>query len=299
MRLDSFDLNLLVAFDVLMQERSVTRAAHRLNVTQSAMSASLKRLRTSFADEILAQHGKSMIPTSFALALQPEISAKIAELRAIIARQGRFDPAVSDRQFRIAASDYVTTVLMGPLLAALADEAPSIGFTFDLPGPSSQTALANGALDLLLTPENFVHPDHPAEPVFDERHVVAAWTGNPLAGGPLGKSAFAQAGHVAVRVAGRYTFAEDWFHRQRIERRIEVYAPSFIQAPFLVPGTMRLCVMHERLARYMQAILPLAILEMPFPVPPMHEMMQYHAAREGDPALQWLRRRIREAALRH
>ena len=296
MRLDNFDLNLLVVFDVLMQEQSVTKAANRLNVTQSAMSASLKRLRGSFQDDILAQHGKKLIPTPFALALQPEIAEKIFQLRALIARQGRFDPRRSERHFRIAASDYVTTVLLAPLVNALLSEAPGIGFTFELPGSASQDSLANGELDLLLTPEVFVHPDHPCELVFEENHVTVSWAGNPLAETGLSEQAFTEAGHVAVSVGRKFTFAEQWFRSEGIERRIVVRAPSFIQAPHLVPETMLLCVMHERLAKYMAERLPLRIVQTPFAIPPMREMMQFHATREADPGLSWLRERIRKAA---
>jgi len=296
MRLDNFDLNLLVAFDVLMQEKNVTRAANRLNVTQSAMSASLKRLRESFQDDILTQHGKKMIPTPFASAMQPEVAAKLSELRALIARQGRFNPASSERTFRIAASDYITTVLLVPLLKDLAEEAPAIRFTFEQPGPASQIALANAEIDLLLTPEIFVHPDHPYEPVFEENHVTVCCKDNPLAEQGLTPRTFTDAGHVGVSVSRKSTYAEEWFEKRGVERRIEVLAPSFIQAPFLVPGTMRICVMHERLALFMAERLPLHILEVPFSIPPMQEVMQFHGTRKADPGLLWLRSRIAEKA---
>jgi len=296
MRLDNFDLNLLVAFDVLTQEQNVTRAANRLNVTQSAMSASLKRLRESFQDDILTQHGKKMIPTPFASAMQPEVAAKLSELRALIARQGRFNPASSERTFRIAASDYITTVLLVPLLKDLAEEAPAIRFTFEQPGPASQIALANAEIDLLLTPEIFVHPDHPYEPVFEENQVTVCCKDNPLAEQGLTPRTFTDAGHVGVSVSRKSTYAEEWFEKRGVERRIEVLAPSFIQAPFLVPGTMRICVMHERLALFMAQRLPLHILEVPFAIPPMQEVMQFHGTRKADPGLLWLRSRIAEKA---
>ena len=296
MRLDNFDLNLLVAFDVLTQEQNVTRAANRLNVTQSAMSASLKRLRESFQDDILTQHGKKMIPTPFASAMQPEVAAKLSELRALIARQGRFNPASSERTFRIAASDYITTVLLVPLLKDLAEEAPAIRFTFEQPGPASQIALANAEIDLLLTPEIFVHPDHPYEPVFEENHVTVCCKDNPLAEQGLTPRTFTDAGHVGVSVSRKSTYAEEWFEKRGVERRIEVLAPSFIQAPFLVPGTMRICVMHERLALFVAERLPLHILEVPFAIPPMQEVMQFHGTRKADPGLLWLRSRIAEKA---
>ncbi|GGD46284.1 LysR family transcriptional regulator [Erythrobacter arachoides] len=296
MRLDNFDLNLLVAFDVLLQELNVTRAAERMNVTQSAMSASLKRLREGFQDEILTQHGKRMIPTPFAMALHPEIATTISELRSLIARKGSFQPERSDRRFRIAASDYITTVLLTPLLQDLATLAPSVSFEFTLPGPASQARLANGELDLLLTPQTFAHPDHPLQTIFTEDHVVVACARNPLANGALDAAAFVSAGHVGVSISGRYTFAEDWFQMNGVERRIEVHVPSFVQAPFMVPGTQRLCVMHERLARFMAARLDLVTFAIPFPIPPMTEIMQFHATRKEDPGLSWLRTHIARMA---
>src|SRR6187399_1621281 len=102
MRLDGFDLNLLLAFDTLLEERHVTRAAQRLSITQSAMSASLNRLRDALGDPILVQHGKTMVPTPHALALVPEVSSAIAALRRLIQPRAGFDPATSSRVFRIA-----------------------------------------------------------------------------------------------------------------------------------------------------------------------------------------------------
>jgi DNA-binding transcriptional LysR family regulator len=194
-------------------------------------------------------------------------------LRALIARQGRFDPLHSERVFRIAASDYITTVLFAPLMKSLVHEAPSLRFVF-------------------------VHPDHPYELVFEERHVTVPDAENPMVDHQMSRSTFVNLGHVGVSVARKHTFAERWFNRQGVKRRIEVRAPSFIQAPFLLPGMMRLCVMHERLAHYMAKRLPLKVMETPFPFPPMLEMVQFHATREADPGLLWLRRKIAETALR-
>jgi DNA-binding transcriptional LysR family regulator len=99
LRLDKFDLNLLVAFDVLIEERSVTRAAKRLNLTQSAMSGALRRLRDAFSDEILVQQGKKMFPTAAALALAPEVTAVVADLRRLMAQGLAFNPLTSERLF--------------------------------------------------------------------------------------------------------------------------------------------------------------------------------------------------------
>lgn len=296
MRLDRFDLNLLVAFHLLMEERSVTAAARRLNVTQSAMSASLKRLREAFQDEILVMHSKTMVPTPRALTLAPEVERAIVMLRGLISSTAQFDPATSDRSFRIAASDYITTVLIVPLCRDLVREAPSIRFDISLPTEETSHRLAKGEFDLALTPHEFVDPQHPTELLLEESHVVVGWDANPLLAGPLTLEQFAAAGHVAVQIVGRNTFIENVLAQQGIVRRIEVVAPSFIQVPWLLPGTMRLALMHGRLARLMAPELSLKVVPCPFEVPRMREVMQYHSTRERDEGLSWLRAKLRAMA---
>ncbi|MEO6093846.1 MAG: LysR family transcriptional regulator [Novosphingobium sp.] len=298
MRLDNFDLNLLVAFDILLQERNVTRAANRLNVTQSAMSAALKRLREALHDEILVQHGKAMIPTPNALALAPEVSATISQLRSLISARTGFDPASSTRRFRIAASDYITTVLLVPLLRVIAREAPLVTLDVSLPTETCAARLGDGGLDLFLTPEEFTQAEQPRELIFEEHFVVVGWSGNPVMRKPLTEAAFAASGHVDVRIDGRTTFVDNALRGLAVERRIELTAPSFLQAPFMLPETSRIALMHERLARMMAPALSLTIAAPPFPIPPMREMMQFHATRANDPGLIWLRNSIREIAAR-
>jgi DNA-binding transcriptional LysR family regulator len=228
MRLDNFDLNLLVAFEVLLEERSVTRAAKRLNVTQSAMSAALKRLRESFQDELLILHGKKMIPTQHALTLAPEVSTTLMRLKTLIATGTGFDPATSKRRFQINASDYITTVLLVPLIEHLQIEAPEIRLNLSLPNQD--------------------------------------------------------------------TYIEAILRKLAPDRRIDVAAQSFIQVPWLLRGTNRLAVMHERLARVTQPVFDLAIVDLPYDLSPMREMMQHHVSRTRDAGLTWLRQKILQFA---
>ncbi|MBB5732843.1 DNA-binding transcriptional LysR family regulator [Altererythrobacter atlanticus] len=288
-------MNLLVAFDVLMEERSVTAAARRLNVTQSAMSAALSRLRHSFQDELLVLHGKRMIPTQHALTLAPEVSGAITRLRGLIASGTAFDPATSRRTFRIDASDYVTTVLLAPLIVLLQKEAPGIGLELSLPGDESRERLDNGEIDLILTPREFMDDVHPRELLFVERHVVAGWAGNPRLR-DLDYSVFLESGHVAVRISQQDTYIEAVLSKIAPGRRIEIVAQSFIQVPWLIHGTERLAVMHERLALAFRDLHSLRICDPPFELPLMREMMQYHSTRENDSGLAWLRRRLKEFA---
>lgn len=298
MRLDSFDLNLLVVFEILLEERSVTRAAERLNVTQSAMSAALKRLRESFQDELLVLHGKRMVPTQHALTLAPEVGAALLRLRSLIATGTGFDPVTSKRRFHIDASDYITTVLLVPLIGILQEEAPGVRLDLSLPSTESNRRLDNGEIDLLITPEEFLESDHPRELVFEERHVVVGCRGNPAMHRPMSPDTFLASGHVAVRIFGRDSFIENVLSRLVPERRIEVIAQSFIQVPWLLRGTRRLAVMHERLAKVSAPVFDLAFCDAPFPLPIMHEMMQHHVTRSNDAGLGWLRSRLKMFAIR-
>jgi LysR family nod box-dependent transcriptional activator len=293
MRLDHFDLNLLVAFDVLLEERSVTRAARRLNVTQSAMSAALKRLREAFQDELLVLHGKRMVPTPHALTLAPEVGTAIARLRSLIATGTGFDPATSKRRFRVDTSDYITTVLLAPLIGILHEQAPGIRLDLALPSSDSNRRLEDGEVDLLITPDEFMEPDHPRELLFEERHVVVGWKGNPIFAGELTVDSYLASGHVAVRIFDRDTFIESILSKQAPDRQIEVIAQSFIQVPWLLRGTSRLSVMHERLARVAAPVFDLAFADAPFVLPVMREMMQYHVTRSSDAGLVWLRDRLK------
>ncbi len=296
MRLDNFDLNLLVAFNVLMEERSVTAAARRLNITQPAMSAALKRLRNSFQDELLVQNGKKMFPTPHALALAPEVDATLIRFRSLIATGTVFDPRTSKRQFKIVTSDFITTVLLVPLIRTLHEEAPGIRLDLTLPTPDTSELIERGVADLTISPEQFMDGDHPREKIFDERLVVVGCRSNPVLEGRMSLDQFLGCGHVSVRIAGRDTFIEDALAKVIPDRRVEVTAQSFIQVPWLLRNTNRLAVMHERLARVCADPLSLRIADTDFDLPAMREMMMYHSTRSKDEGLAWLRRKLIEVA---
>ena len=121
MRFKGLDLNLLVAFDVLMATRSVSRAAERLHLSQPAMSAALARLRDYFGDELLVLQGKRMHPTAFADDLMPQVRDCLQRVESMLATSPNFDPATSQRSFTIVTSDYVLASIIVPLVAELSD----------------------------------------------------------------------------------------------------------------------------------------------------------------------------------
>ncbi|KAH2840774.1 hypothetical protein KXW36_001244, partial [Aspergillus fumigatus] len=161
MRFKGLDLNLLQALDVLIEKGSVTRAAEMLHVSQPAISAALGRLRQHFDDALLVQHGKQMIPTPFALQLQPGLKTVLGELDALVSTPARFDPARSTREFRLMTSDFILISVLGDLLPHIEKSAPGVRLTVIPPLDQAVQMLEAGEIDLLITPSNYVSHHHP------------------------------------------------------------------------------------------------------------------------------------------
>jgi LysR family nod box-dependent transcriptional activator len=298
MRFKGLDLNLLVVFDVLLEVRSVSKAAERLNLSQPAASAALARLRTYFGDEILVLHGKRMHPTAYAESLLPQVQECLQGVEALIATSTRFDPLVSHRTFNLVASDYITAAVIAPLIRRLTTTAPNVRVEIILPDAQAGAHLDQGRIDMLITPADFILDEHPAELLLEEQHVIAGWKDNPIFGRAITEEDIFACGHVAVRMGGTRTatFGDKQLEILGKRRRVEVTAASFTIVPWLLIETPRLAVMHRRLAKAMAAYFPIAYAEMPFEFPVMREMMQFHRARTTDGALQWLREELRHIA---
>lgn len=299
MRFNGLDLNLLLALQVLLEERNVTRAARRLNISQPAMSAALARLRDYFQDDILIAQGRQMLPTAQALALAEPVRRMLGELDQLLTSTAVFDPATSQRTFRLVASDYITASLVGPLLQRFTVIAPKLRLEIMLPCEEAAQLVMEGQADLIITPEDFMDPEHPAELLCEERQAVVGWKDNPALDGAISAVDFERLGHVAVHVGSNQvpSFADRQLERMGSARRVEVTCGCFTMVPWLLCGTQRLAVMHERLALQMAALFPLAPSPLPFEFPVMREMIQYHKAREADEGLRWLRLQLtRQAA---
>jgi DNA-binding transcriptional LysR family regulator len=299
MRFKGLDLNLLVAFDALIELRSVTRAAERLHLSQAAMSAALGRLRHFFSDDILVVHGKRMYPTAFAQNLSTQVQHCLREIDGMMVTSSSFDPEHSQRTFRVVSSDYITVVVLVPLLARLARIAPGVTTEVVLPHDTVQKQVENGDVDLLITPEDYVSPDLPTELLYEESHVVVGCQSNPLLRRQITDEEFFAAGHVSVAIGNQRTaaFGDKMCAGLGKPRRIEVVAPSFTAVPLFLIDTPRLAIMHARLARTMASRFSIASCPLPFAIPAMREMVQYHYARRADAGLTWFREQLREAAL--
>ena len=301
MRFGRLDLNLLVALDALLTERSVSLAADRLCLSQSATSSALGRLREYFADDLLVVEGRHMILTARAEELIEPVRAVLDQIRSTIAIAPPFDPATADRQVRIMASDYTTQVLLADVFAHLAQEAPNMRFEIQPMSTNPTDAVERGTVDLLVTIDFAVSADHPSKILFEDDYVVVGAADNPAMEGEMTRERYFEAGHVAARFGRAQMPAfEEWFTRRqkKQQRRIEVVAPTFLSLPGLVMGTRRITTMHRRLAEQMVRTFPLVMRELPFAIPPIREVVQWHITNNNDRALRWVVERM-EAVAQH
>lgn len=298
MRFNKLDLNLLVALDALLTARSITRAAERMHLSQSAMSNALGRLRDYFDDELLVQVGRQLELTPRAEVLREAVRDVLVRIDTSIAAQPQFDCTSSDREFRLCISDYTMEVLIPRVLAAAAGQRSTVRFNL-LPQVSNPAqALERGDADLLVIPKAYCSADHPAEILFTDEFACAVWSGSSHTRLGLSFERYAGAGHAVMQPVGTDQPAfESWFvQRYGLSRRIEVTAYSFAALPFLVVGTELVATVHGLLARGVEKALPITLLPPPLPMPLFEQALQWHKYRSLDPGLQWLRSLMQEAA---
>lgn len=299
MRFQRLDLNLLVALDVLLEECSVSLAADRLCLSQSATSSALGRLRDYFKDDLLVLKGRQMVLTPRGEELIEPVRKVLEQIRSTIAVAPEFEPETCDRQIRIMASDYVTEVLLTETLQWLEKEAPKMRFEIQSMSSNPVDSLDRGMIDMLLTVDFAMSSDHPCEFLFEDDHVVVGDANNPALSGPITADVYFALGHVTTRFGrSRIPVFEDWFlKRQKRARRVEVVAPTFLSLPGLLVGTERIATMHRKLAERVCGHMPLKMVDVPFDIPPIREAIQWHVASRNDFAIQWVIGQIRTRAI--
>ena len=297
MDLHLFDLNLLVALDALLTERNVTRAGNRLNLSQSAMSGALARLRHYFHDELLVPVGRQMALTPVAEELVEPVR-DLLRIRGTLGSKPQFHPQTATRHISLAVSDYVAEILMSDVLRRARREAPHITFELRGVGRRATEDLESGELDFLISPEGYVSAAHPTDVLFEDTYTCVVWADNDSVGTSLTLEEYLNLGHVVVSVAGAEqpgNYDEQFLRRANFNRRVEIWVPTFSLAPQLVVGTGRVATITTRLAVKCAETLPLKLVPMPIAIPPMVEMLQWHKVHDYDPANQWFRRLLKEA----
>jgi DNA-binding transcriptional LysR family regulator len=297
--LAAIDLNLLVAFEALLEQHSVTKAAEQLQIGQPAMSAALSRLRILFEDELFLRLGRQMQPTLKAQAIAPGILAALQQIRQAVNASQTFEPTSSDRTFAIGSSDYTSFVLMPPLLEWSHQTAPSINFQMmEFEKDSIGDLLEQGEIDVALG----VFPNPPRqtqwEPIFEERFVGIARQGHPaLQQGTMSLETFAQLPHALTTLRRDTTGAIDKaLNEQNLERRIAFTTPHMMVLPFAIASSDLVAAIPRRTALCLATVCDLTIFELPIKTKPWMVSMLWSTLSDRDEANRWLRNTIEAIA---
>ena len=294
--LASVDLNLLTALDALLAEVSVTKAAARVGIGQSAMSHNLARLRLLFADELLTRTAKGMQLTPRARTLHEPLKIALANVAQLIARPNSFDPAKSTRVFHIGLPDSVE-VLLGPdLLDFVARDAPLMGLRFHSTDERQiLDELDAGRIDIAIGLGTF--PDgqmHHKQRVLAKDSYLCMFNAR-LTGlkAPVSLDDYVRFPHVLTSLRkGERGVVDDALEKLGRSRHVALTTPRFVAVPFLVAGAPVLTTMHARLAALFAGKLGLTLSPAPVTLPEITISMLWHASHDSDAGHQWLRQTI-------
>ena len=295
--ISGIDLNLLVAFDALMEHKNVTRAARAVNLSQPAMSNALSRLRDLFSDELLVRSPAGMRPTPRALEAHEAVQNVLAAIDGVFDTANRFDPGKDARIFRVAMAEDPSLFLLPTLTRRVAAEAPRIELevvsTSILPGVELVQAGEVEAC-VAMTPKNL-----PKElrftPVFRERLVAVVRKDHPIVksakgDGKIPLKDFLAFPHVSLRPSNNAPRrVDDALAKMCKERTVAVTVPHFMVLLYLLPGTDMIACVAEKLARRVAPSLGLVLLEMPVRIPAYDVCLVWHRRFDQDRGHMWLR----------
>jgi DNA-binding transcriptional LysR family regulator len=268
------DLNLLVVFHAVLEEGHVARAAGRLNLTPSAVSHAIGRLRDLLNDPLFLRTPKGVVPTARALELGEPVAEILARVERVMASAAPFDPATSDRRFVIGAPDAVMASAMVPLLERLGAQAPHVdigvihlmpqGGAIDQPWQESLKKLERREIDVAMLPVRAVPLRFEARKLYDEDFVVAMRKGHAYARAPT-EAEFCRSQHLLVSLSGDPRgFVDEVLAKRGHKRRIVLTVPTFMMALAHLSSSDLIATLPRRLVERHAARFGLAFVELPF-----------------------------------
>lgn len=299
LELANFNLNLLLALDGLLSHRSVTLAARRVRVTPSAMSHSLSELRGLLDDPLLVRSGRGMVLTPRAEALVGPLHALLGDVERLLRGGATFDPATTARRFVIAAPDFLATLLLPPLIDAVAREAP--GITLDVV-PSARRGnawlLETGDVDLALGAIVDEAPGIRRMDLCTEGFACAARQGHPTIEGTLDLDVFVETPHLLITLGDDSgpTWIDQALAKVGKKRKVAARVRYFMAAPLIVARSDLLLTGPSMLIRYFADLVPLQVLRPPVDLPTYPEEAYWHERFDDDSAHAWLRKLIQKTA---
>ena len=301
MDLNGTDLNLLVAFDALMAERSVTRAGKRIGRTQPAMSAALARLRALFQDDLFVRSPAGLQPTQRATELAEPLSRALAEIGRALDYTQTFDPVSSSQSFTLALSDHPAFVLLPQLVDVLRERAPRITLRINAftHRDDAISLLDAGEADLTIgvPPRQTPGGRIISCPLFEERFVCVLRRSHPMASRPLDLRTFLSLSHLLISPEGeRFGQVDAALAASGQRRRIAVSLPQMYAAPLMVARSDLIATIMEGVVTRSGFRNELMLLPPPLSLPPVSFVMSWHRRNEVHPVQRWMRDLLVELA---
>nr|WTA23914.1 LysR family transcriptional regulator [Streptomyces sp. NBC_00853] len=284
------DLNLLTALDALLEEGSVGGAAARLHVTAPAMSRSLGRIRKATGDQILVRTGRSMVPTTRALAMRAQVHALVQQAHQLLSAQQELDLADLERVFTVRWHDALTAACGTALFTAVHRQAPGVQLRLSAEPGTDTPELRRGEVDLESSSSPPTLPDIRHRLVGRDRLVVAVRPGHPLTDGPPSLERYAAAGHLTVSRRGRLRDQiDDALTTRGLERRVVAAGPTTAFALQLALDTDLVVTLPDAVTRAARDQLGLVTVQPPLPLPDVPLYLLWHQRYDDDRAHTWLR----------
>lgn len=288
------DLNLLITLDVLLAEGSVARAAKRLQLSPSAMSRALARLRETTGDPLLVRAGRGLVPTPRALALREQVSRLVQDAHAVLRPAQSLDLAQVERTFTLRTSEEFVENFGPALLARIAREAPGVRLRFLSKTDKDSTLLREGRVDLetgVVDPD--ASPEVLTQALFRDRLIGVVRSGHPLSQGDISAERFAQGRHVYVSRRGQERGQiDDGLEALGLTRLIGTIVAGFATAIALARDTDLIASVPERYTAHQRE--GLYSFALPLTLAPFTVAMLWHPRLDADLAHRWLRGCVRE-----
>jgi len=301
MNLGQFDLNLLIALEALLEERSVTRAGRRIGLSQPAMSNALARLREHLHDPLLVRSGGAMALTPHAVVLRPQLTELLGQLRRVLAKARPFEPATAEQSFRLVATDFIEMVVLPKLVGRVLTAAPRV--TLDV-RPFAETDVAegigSGAIDLVLGVFGEPPPGCRADALFRENFLCVVRSGHPLLGrGRLTLKRYVELPHLLVSQRRSGPGAVDVaLQRQGLSRHIALYVSHFLVAPLVVAQSDLVATLPARAAKLLAVRHGLRLLPPPVALSGFTVSQLWHQRTDESPPHMWLRAQVKQSLRR-
>jgi len=295
------DLNLLAAFDALMSERNVTRAAARVRVSQPAMSAALSRLRKLFGDPLFLRSAQGLLPTPRARELAEPLSQALQRIEAVLVKKPQFAPESASLTLTLGLSDYPACVLLPLLVRALAERAPGVSLSVQSFNDRDHAVdlLDSGTVDAAIG----VAPTYPdgrilTRPILKDEFVTIVARQHPVARrGSMDMKTFLSLRHVLVSPEGQRHGHVDEVLAQRGKRRtLALTLPQMFAAPLVVASTRMTATVMRRVALTSSAARKLVVFPPPVPLPEIVFDLIWHRRTDSHPAQMWFRELIASIA---